>query len=63
MNAAIQPELASDTEQAGFRLRRFEVYNWGTFNGRVWRLSPDGANMLLTGDIGSGKSKIGRAHV
>jgi len=58
MNAAIQPELASGTEQAGFRLRRFEVYNWGTFNGRVWRLSPDGANMLLTGDIGSGKSTL-----
>lgn len=58
MNAASQSELVSVTEQAGFRLRRFEVYNWGTFNGRVWRLHPGGDNMLLTGDIGSGKSTL-----
>lgn len=58
MNAGIEPELAAVTEQAGFRLRRFEVYNWGTFNGRVWRLQPGGANLLLTGDIGSGKSTL-----
>ena len=44
--------------RAGFRLLRFEVYNWGTFHQRVWRLQPDGDNMLLTGDIGSGKSTL-----
>ncbi|MFN3324253.1 MAG: ATP-binding protein [Bryobacteraceae bacterium] len=40
----------------GFRLFRFEVLNWGTFHKQVWSLHPDGANTLLTGDIGSGKS-------
>ncbi|UOD32954.1 ATP-dependent exonuclease SbcCD, C subunit-like protein [Massilia violaceinigra] len=45
-------------ERAGFRLRHFEVFNWGTFHERVWRLHPDGDNMLLTGDIGSGKSTL-----
>ena len=42
----------------GFRLARLELYNWGTFGGRVWSLSLDGKNTLLTGDIGSGKSTI-----
>ncbi|WP_288379038.1 ATP-binding protein [uncultured Massilia sp.] len=44
--------------RAGFRLHRFEVYNWGTFHQRVWRMHPGGDNMLLTGDIGSGKSTL-----
>ncbi len=51
-------DLPASVERAGFRLRRFEVYNWGTFDARVWRLQPDGDNMLLTGDIGSGKSTL-----
>ena len=42
----------------GFRLARLELYNWGTFGGRVWSLGLDGQNALLTGDIGSGKSTI-----
>ncbi len=42
----------------GFRLDRLELYNWGTFDGRVWELRPGGSNALLTGDIGSGKSTI-----
>ncbi len=43
---------------AGYRLHRLEVFNWGTFDKRVWRLSADGATALLTGDIGSGKSTL-----
>ncbi|MDZ7810479.1 MAG: ATP-binding protein [Arhodomonas sp.] len=35
-----------------------EVYNWGTFHDRVWRIEPGGDNALLTGDIGSGKSTL-----
>ncbi|KPI04496.1 hypothetical protein OK074_4630 [Actinobacteria bacterium OK074] len=42
----------------GFRLDRLEVYNWGTFNHRVWTFTVGGANALLTGDIGSGKSTL-----
>jgi uncharacterized protein YPO0396 len=42
----------------GFRLAHLELYNWGTFGGRVWPLALDGQNTLLTGDIGSGKSTI-----
>ncbi len=42
----------------GFRLARLELYNWGTFGGRVWSLGLDGQNTLVTGDIGSGKSTL-----
>jgi uncharacterized protein YPO0396 len=47
-----------DDSLSGFRLRRLEVFNWGTFDGRVWTLPLDGRNGLLTGDIGSGKSTL-----
>ncbi|MDD4944886.1 MAG: ATP-binding protein, partial [Rhodoferax sp.] len=46
------------TTLAGFRLQRLEVFNWGTFDKRVWTLGLDGRNGLLTGDIGSGKSTL-----
>ncbi len=42
----------------GFRLHRLEVYNWGTFHDKVWKIEPNGFNSLLTGDIGSGKSTL-----
>ena len=42
----------------GFRLQRFEVFNWGTFDGRVWTIATQGENALITGDIGSGKSTL-----
>jgi len=45
-------------ERAGFRLQHVEVFNWGTFHARVWKLHPGGDNLLLTGDIGSGKSTL-----
>lgn len=51
-------DFVADDTLAGFRLKRLEIYNWGTFDGRVWTLCPDGRNSLLTGDIGSGKSTI-----
>ncbi len=51
-------DFIADDRLAGFRLQRLEVLNWGTFDGRVWTLSLDGKNLLLTGDIGSGKSTL-----
>ncbi len=43
---------------SGFRLTRLELYNWGTFDQRVWLLDANARNTLLTGDIGSGKSTV-----
>ncbi|WP_205736249.1 ATP-binding protein [Acidiferrobacter sp. SPIII_3] len=55
---ALSLDFAGDDRLAGFRLQRLEVFNWGTFDGRVWSLAPDGRNALVTGDIGSGKSTL-----
>ena len=44
--------------QTGFRLKKMELYNWGTFNKKIYKLEIDGENSLLTGDIGSGKSTV-----
>ena len=51
-------DFVADDALSGFRLQRLEVLNWGTFDGRVWALNPNGKNALLTGDIGSGKSTL-----
>jgi uncharacterized protein YPO0396 len=51
-------EFADDDTTAGFRCHTLELYNWGTFNGRIFSLPLRGKNGLLTGDIGSGKSTI-----
>lgn len=48
----------SGTARTGYRLHQLEVYNWGTFDKRVWRLDASGNTSLLTGDIGSGKSTL-----
>ncbi len=63
MNAAPEPtslalDFIDDDRLSGFRLQRLEVYNWGTFDQRVWTLQLNGENGLLTGDIGSGKSTL-----
>ena len=55
---APQFDFSADDQLAGFRLKRLEVFNWGTFDGQVWHLDLDGKNALLTGDIGSGKSTL-----
>ncbi len=53
------PSLETDLfATPGFRLQRFEVFNWGTFDGRVWTIVTSGENALITGDIGSGKSTL-----
>ncbi len=51
-------DFCVDDTLSGFRLSRLEVFNWGTFDSRVWTLQLDGNNGLLTGDIGSGKSTL-----
>src|SRR5438105_451214 len=51
-------DFIADDRLTGFRLVRLEVFNWGTFGGKVWTLHLNGRNALLTGDIGSGKSTL-----
>ena len=47
-----------DDGVSGSRLQRLEVFNWGTFDQKVWSFELGGRNALLTGDIGSGKSTL-----
>ena len=54
----LELETNIDNKRAGYRLQRLEVLNWGTFDGHVWTINPNGDNALLTGDIGSGKSTL-----
>lgn len=43
---------------AGYRLHRYEVLNWGTFDKDIWSIEPDGQNSLLTGANASGKTTL-----
>jgi len=45
-------------EYVGFRLKRLELYNWGTFDGKIWQMTPEGQTAVLTGANGSGKSTV-----
>jgi len=58
MDKPLELEYMSDDSLAGFRLLRLEVFNWGTFDSHVWALNLGGRNVLLTGDIGSGKTTL-----
>ncbi|ACF43179.1 ATP-binding protein [Pelodictyon phaeoclathratiforme] len=58
MSESLEMGFVADDRLAGFRLQRLEIFNWGTFDGRVWTLKLGGKNALLTGDIGSGKSTL-----
>jgi uncharacterized protein YPO0396 len=51
-------QMLNNPKKAGFRLKTVELYNWGTFNKKIYSLNIDNENSLLTGDIGSGKSTV-----
>lgn len=48
--------FSTSSDKAGFRLQYMEVYNWGTFHERIFKINPKGNNSLLTGANASGKS-------
>ncbi len=50
--------LTPENTLKGYRLRRLEVLNWGTFDQKVWHLDFEGFSALLTGANGSGKSTL-----
>ena len=43
---------------SGYRLNYMELFNWGTFHNKVYRIEPRGNNSLLTGANASGKSTL-----
>ncbi len=56
--APVELDFLGDDALSGFRLKKLQVFNWGTFSEQVWMLQLQGKNCLLTGDIGSGKSTL-----
>jgi uncharacterized protein YPO0396 len=50
--------FSKDAQSAGFRLQRFEVYNWGAFHQTVYVMPIEGENALLTGANGAGKTTL-----
>lgn len=43
---------------SGFKLDYMEIWNWGTFDEKIYRMNPQGNNSLLTGANASGKSTL-----
>ena len=56
--AELQYDFFGKMEGSGFCLKRFELFNWGTFHDKIWIFTPNSHNSLVTGDIGSGKSSL-----
>jgi uncharacterized protein YPO0396 len=46
----IYPSSPPPKSLPGFRLRRLEIFNWGTFNGKAYAVVPDGRWTLLVGE-------------
>ncbi len=42
----------------GYRLQYMELFNWGTFDGQIYTIKPEGRSSLLTGANGSGKTTL-----
>lgn len=54
----MQFELLQETQQSGFYLDFFQLYNWGVFDSRVYTMHCAKKSSLLTGLNGSGKTTI-----
>lgn len=48
--------FSTSSDKAGYRLQYMEIYNWGTFDKKIFRIKPESNNSLLTGANGSGKT-------
>lgn len=50
--------LFESEEDCGYHLEFFEFYNWGVFDGKVYKIDCKGKSVFLTGKNGSGKTTI-----
>jgi len=48
----------NNVSESGYRLRYLEIFNWGTFHGKVYRVEANSRTSLLTGANGSGKTTL-----
>lgn len=60
----LMPDLFSpesfidETVESGFCLDKFQLFNWGVFNEKVYTLDAQSQSALLTGQNGSGKTTL-----
>lgn len=54
----MSPPTDNTPAGAGYRLQYMEIYNWGTFDQRIYSIRPMGKSSLLTGANGSGKTTL-----
>lgn len=53
----MHPHNTTETQpHVGYRLDYAELFNWGTFTDRVYRIAPEGGTTLMTGANASGKT-------
>lgn len=50
--------FSTKPSESGFRLHVYEIWNWGTFDDKIWTLQPGGETSLLTGANASGKTTL-----
>lgn len=50
--------FSTKPNESGFRLHAYEIWNWGTFDDKIWTLQPRGETSLLTGANASGKTTL-----
>jgi uncharacterized protein YPO0396 len=50
--------FSNKPEESGFRLHTFEIWNWGTFDSKSYKIEPLGETSLLTGANASGKTTL-----
>ncbi|GHT34524.1 ATP-binding protein [Bacteroidia bacterium] len=48
--------FSTQSSEAGYRLHRVEIFNWGVFDKQIFSISPEGNTSLLTGANGAGKT-------
>lgn len=48
--------FSTQSSEAGYRLHRVEIFNWGVFDKQIFCISPEGNTSLLTGANGAGKT-------
>ena len=58
LSQQLKPNKALTNSLSGYRLQRYEVLNWGTFDRCPHQLDLQGQTSLLTGANGSGKSTL-----
>lgn len=50
--------FSTKPNETGFRLCKYEIWNWGTFDHQIWTIEPGGETALLTGANASGKTTL-----